>query len=267
MTASCRHLRSLVGGLERFMVHPLPETSWQHPPRANTNPYWWTPVSIPLVQVFNSGIPLQGPSTALWNTEKEDGIRSTCSAKTAWPPTCGKNVMSSDDERRCSHSRSLALTTSQAAPDWLSRCLPPSLVTVYTAHYVCLLRPYHKEGQPGDQASVPPKCKLERIVQVKWKRGSDCTRTEENLFALCAYASELNWLLLMRWLNNITHSTNMNLGKPREMGKDRAAWCAAVQGVAESSTTESLDSNNVFICHGCANTQILLTTKSYSAFR
>lgn len=84
---------------------------------------------------------------------------------------------------------------------------------------MCLLRSYHKEGQPGNQASVPPKCKLERIVQVKWKRGSDCIRTEENLFALSAYASELNWLLLMRWLNNVTHSANMNLGKPGRRGR------------------------------------------------
>lgn len=73
---------------------------------------------------------------------------------------------------------------------------------------------------------------------------------------------ELNWLLLMRWLNNITHSTNMNLGKPREMRKDRAAWCAAVQGVADSSTTESLDNNNVFIRHGVQIPRFFLQQKA-----
>ena len=68
------------------------------------------------------------------------------------------------------------------------------------------------------------------MVQVKWKRGFDRTQTEENLFELCAYASELNWLPLMRWLNSITHSTEINLSKLWETVKDRGAWHPAVYG-------------------------------------
>ena len=40
----------------------------------------------------------------------------------------------------------------------------------------------------------------------------------------------------MRWLDGITDATNMNLGKPREIVRDREAWRAAVHGVAKSRT-------------------------------
>ena len=53
----------------------------------------------------------------------------------------------------------------------------------------------------------------------------------------------------MRWLDSITDSMNMNLGKLWEIVRDREAWHSAVHGVAELNTMEQQHETNILACY------------------
>ena len=52
------------------------------------------------------------------------------------------------------------------------------------------------------------------------------------------------WWHRMRWLNSITNSRDMNLGKLWEIVRDRESWHATVYGVTKSHMTWWLNNNN-----------------------